>query len=701
MPGDDIHLPYLGQMSMMEIDEDEEVLSDSEDLVSCFNLFRLPPKWGGFTAFNKKVSARVFGGPANEMVYVGMTVVPMGWLNSVALMQTVVRSLVFGMSQVPETSEVSKLKWFPDEDSVSVVYLDSFDELRKVKAGYRAVLEGRPSHRHQRFVNTCNSLKLPLNNAKKLVGAVHGSLQGGDFDGQDGIFESSHDKKLGVMTLGAAILATGSATEFELRHFVGKAIFSLSFRRPVLAMLESIFVDMGKVGQAKAQLTRGTLDEVYVVLALLPLMYMNLRAQMDQEVSITDASPTGGGGAVARSFKYEPDTSRHDGNYCRECGRRLETGRSYPCPAGCKVALCSLSCISEHREASCRRKNYVMPKFGERFSGPNAPLSQAVARGGGIEVQEPFDLERGHDFFTDAGRKQLEALEGDPALAAEHWGPECRLFSRARGKPVKLPDGRTIPGPQAVTDKKHVMGFPWATDQMKIQLRRSNKMALRALKRAKGEFGRRRYVTVEHPYNSWLWSFTLAEELVEDEFEYATGTNCCWGGDRIKWYALLNNSEEILKEVHRPLCEGHESLRGYDVTLNPDGSLKFATEEESEYKIAWCEAYARGLKAQFCKNGWIQKAIFEGRVQKVETELKLSTNRLRDPETALAVARQVVKLEHGMTTGMERAHLREMARRTSIRGTDVRLLLGDNQAESPYPAYRWMWHEVLAYVWKE
>ena len=343
---------------------------------------------------------------------------------------------------------------------------------------------------------------------------------------------------------------------------------------------------------------------------------------MDQEVSITDASPTGGGGAVARSFKYEPDTSRHDGNYCRECGRRLETGRSYPCPAGCKVALCSLSCISEHREASCRRKNYVMPKFGERFSGPNAPLSQAVARGGGIEVQEPFDLERGHDFFTDAGRKQLEALEGDPALAAEHWGPECRLFSRARGKPVKLPDGRTIPGPQAVRDKKHVMGFPWATDQMatdqmKIQLRRSNKMALRALKRAKSEFGRR--VTVEHPYNSWLWSFTLAEELVEDEFEYATGTNCSWGGDRIKWYAVLNNSEEILEEVHRPLCEGHESLRGYDVTLNPDGSLKFATEEESEDKIAWCEAYARGLKAQFCKNGWIQKAIFEGRVQKVET----------------------------------------------------------------------------------
>ena len=106
MPGDDVHLPYLGQMTMMEVDEDEEVLIDSEDLTSCFNLFRLPPSWSGYAAFSKKVSARVFGGPPNEEVYVGMAVVPMGWINSVSLMQSVVRTLVFGISQVPGDSEL-------------------------------------------------------------------------------------------------------------------------------------------------------------------------------------------------------------------------------------------------------------------------------------------------------------------------------------------------------------------------------------------------------------------------------------------------------------------------------------------------------------------------------------------------------------------------------------------------------------------
>ena len=46
--------------------------------------------------------------------------------------------------------------------------------------------------------------------------------------------------------------------------------------------------------------------------------------------------------------------------------------RIYPCPAGCEAELCSLRCIDEHRDVERRRKAYMMPKFGERFSRPNA-----------------------------------------------------------------------------------------------------------------------------------------------------------------------------------------------------------------------------------------------------------------------------------------------------------------------------------------
>ena len=142
-----------------------------------------------------------------------------------------------------------------------------------------------------------------------------------------------------------------------------------SLRWPSAAFLEHIFVDVGKARQGKITLARRTMDEVYTVLALLPLLVMNLRAQFD--VMITDASPTGGGGAVATQFKIEPVL--HDGRHCAQCGERLETDRTYPCPTWCGVGLCSLHCIFAHRDGACKRHRYMVPKFGERFSGPNAP----------------------------------------------------------------------------------------------------------------------------------------------------------------------------------------------------------------------------------------------------------------------------------------------------------------------------------------
>ena len=278
---------------------------------------------------------------------------------------------------------------------MSVVYLDSYHEVRRIKAASRDVLEGTASDRHRRFIKACEDLRLPLNQGKKLVGAV----RGGDLDGETGTFEASHDKKVNLMGLAAALMGYGRATEFELRHFAGKAIFAMAFRHPTMSLLEEIFVDIGKAKSGQVELNRKTVDEIYAVMALLPLMYMNLRARFDREVTITDASPTGGGGATATEFKDEPDCTRHPaGNECAECERELEEGRTYPCPAGCGVKLCSLHCTTSLREGTCRRKLYTVPKFGERFAGPNAPLSRAVARVGGIVGTVRFATEEEAEY---------------------------------------------------------------------------------------------------------------------------------------------------------------------------------------------------------------------------------------------------------------------------------------------------------------
>lgn len=53
-----------------------------------------------------------------------------GWINSVSLMQTVVRQLVFVENKITFSSEISKMKSFPEDPSPSLVYLDSYDEIR-------------------------------------------------------------------------------------------------------------------------------------------------------------------------------------------------------------------------------------------------------------------------------------------------------------------------------------------------------------------------------------------------------------------------------------------------------------------------------------------------------------------------------------------------------------------------------------------
>eukprot|EP00435_Cladocopium_sp_Y103_P063900 s82_g25.t1 len=543
LEGDDALLPYLGQLTLLEQGENEIWLVDSEDFVSCFNLFRLPPCWHRYMAFEKKVSAAVFGGAPGKMVYAAMSVLPMGWVSSVAVIQTIVRSLVFSEAMVPPESELAKTKKIPDSDDLSVIYLDSFDQLRRLDIGCREVLEGVISDRHQRFLDVCKEKGLPLNVGKRVVASTKGTLQGGELDGQLGTYGLSHDKMAQLLGLGGAMLSHQRWGEFLMRHFVGKATFGMCFRRPMLSIFQCIFEEIqDRLTEGRSALPSPMVfDEVLMVMAMVPMFFTNLKATIDPEISVTDASPSGGGAAVATEFRREPVTIVAEENKCYECGTEVDSESRFPCPAACGGLFCSLACVMAHREIDhalyheCPRRAWRPPKFGERFAGERAPLSAAVAMEGHLEVQPPYDLHFGQDIFSDEGREELNRLMTEENLYAEHWAPECKLFTQARGIPIKLRSGRVIDGPQPVRDKKHLMGFPWSPPDVKARVRRSNTMVLKALKRAKQKRPRERwnYVTIEHPYRSWLWEFTLVKELEEDPlFSHSVGSCCCFGGER-------------------------------------------------------------------------------------------------------------------------------------------------------------------------
>lgn len=142
--------------------------------------------------------------------------------------------------------------------------------------------------------------------------------------------------------------------------------------------------------------------------------------------------------------------SRDLTDFCGDCGRSLDErgarGRIYPCPMDCGERFCSAVCVSFHMKGKCSRRDFYCPLFGERFSGPNYPLTKACALAG-IAIQKPMDLRLegdSWDLLTEEGKIELEEAECEPRLKATHWAPECRTFSRARGRWIQLPDGRWI-----------------------------------------------------------------------------------------------------------------------------------------------------------------------------------------------------------------------------------------------------------------
>ena len=148
---------------------------DGEDLESCFNLFTLPDAWLPYFVFSKIVACSAFGGPPGEKTYVAMKAVPMGWTNSVALLQNFLRNLLFKTLEVPPQLEVNPRQRVIKGDAV-VGCMDGADYLTRLRMVRKALRRWdgaelpAPEARHpvmQRFVETCKSLGLPVNAGKR------------------------------------------------------------------------------------------------------------------------------------------------------------------------------------------------------------------------------------------------------------------------------------------------------------------------------------------------------------------------------------------------------------------------------------------------------------------------------------------------------------------------------------------------------
>ena len=705
-------LLYIGQITGLMLEEDEALYLESEDLQSAFNLFSVPDRWLPFFSYSKKVDGAAMGLPAGTMVRPALCVIPMGWHSAVGLVQEAVRDVVFRRAGVPRTISTEKHRPLPEGKSFAVVYLDNFDEIEIIKkVDLEIHKEGTDmSDYHQRFNAACDEAGLPRNESKQLIHAFAGGMQGGEFDGMRGVLKLGSDKLRNYIQLSLALLARRSWNEFQLRHWTGKTAFLATFKRSLFSGMGNIFnlIEASKWNDVNP--TLAVADEIMVLCIQSPLSQTNLRAKLSTEVSCTDASPTGGGSCTATAFVKDcpgvPEKLQFEGK-CGQCQGEMGSDPTvgYPCPNGCGVFGCCVDCIAAHRHA-CGRGMLGRATFGERFSGPNCPLTKAVALEG-IFVQPPLDkLRDGNwDFFSPAGKECLEGLEDDSHLSASHWAPECKTYSSARGRPFWTTSGRYLQGPPALRSHEMPWGLPNLSPDNQVKVRQGNAMGRRSLQGLRDAHERGRFASVEHPWSSIFWSTPEAMEICAlPGFFVTCFSQCCFGGQRTKWTALVHNIPELHRALHKPDCGGHPGLLPYEVH-EVQGGLQFDTTAEAEYPWRMCRVYAQALKSQLQLLSPSPSAGVFDEEGEIMAALRSSTRGLQNPVIASRAAMRVLEVIRTMVPGKEKEHLKTMLRHVCLRGTDVKLLSsaedGSQSMMSPYPAFKWDWKVKLAFAWRQ
>ena len=392
---------------------------------------------------------------------------------------------------------------------------------------------------------------------------------------------------------------------------------------------------------------------------------------------------------------------------CTQCGGANPAFERWGfCPRKCGDLLCSIRCLQAHCDKDCCFKDLGFMKFGEGFSGPNAPLTWAHSCEG-ISVLTPFDklFDCKADLLSPSGCELLKEFDYEEVLL-EHWGPDCKLMSRARGRPIKLASGRWVEGPRAMRSDDYPLGPPWLPGHAQARIRRSNDMFTFSLNRLKRRLKSLGVAVIEHPFRSFGRQFPLAAFELFFSF-LIVFWSCCFGGSRKKGTAFLHNCPHLHKALHQPECLGHNFLKTYEVHALSDGSLRFDTEIEAEYPWGLCQAYAKATEAYSSDmNLEVIPPAPSSRGSWILGELLSSTKRLNKAGVLQEVLPELDALVRNLTRGNEMEHLKALLRKQSgfqrVRCEASYSDLGRGSRQPIlYPAPIWDWKCVHSYQWQE
>ena len=130
--------------------------------------------------------------------------------------------------------------------------------------------------------------------------------------------------------------------------------------------------------------------------------------------------------------------------------------------------------------------------------------------------------------------------------------------------------------------------------------------------------------------------------------------------------------------------------------------MVYPSEEETPYPWQLCQAYAKAAAEAWSLEQHVKDVLRAVRETSINHELSRYT-RLQDEALCTAMCERIYDMESSMVPGAETEHLARLLRCGHYRGTDVRLTLehAGERAMFPYPAYRWLWRDMMSFRWRQ
>lgn len=285
MEGGCSSLPNITAWQSIVLDGSEILKIHQSDMSSAFYLFRLPACWRPHLAFNILVDGKDISGTEGITYALSCAVIPMGWLNSVGIMQEISENL-FKTARMDPRNQISRGAVLPPwmneflnnaravNKSWWHIYLDNYAGGERVLPNEDA--EGAKAF-HAAAEEAWRDAGVVSADKKRVSGALRATELGAEVNGESKTLGISTDKLVSLIQATLWLLNQKTLVRKYVQILAGRWVFALQFRRPAMSFLQKTWQLVGGNVKVTASLRKDVRAELLSLIFASPLLHCFFR----------------------------------------------------------------------------------------------------------------------------------------------------------------------------------------------------------------------------------------------------------------------------------------------------------------------------------------------------------------------------------------------------------------------------------------